>query len=166
MTHHNQNEANDGDPRQLPPGIMILVRQEAGKLRFHPILGGPTDTGRVQCSPDGDMIVQLDETPGYREQITLEFESGESGRFVSFCSGEPEQCVNQGRIPGTPLSVELYPHPGPSNGILLVDEYRDKNSLGHFEYRIYYETPEGLHFHDPQINNEGSSGGGGPFDRI
>ena len=144
---------------------MILVRHEAGKLRFQPVLGGPTDTGRVQCTTDGHMVVTLDETPGYIEQITLQVE-GESLRFLSFCSGEPEQCVERGRIPGTPLSVELYPHPGPSNGILLVDEYQDKDSLGTFKYRIYYETPDGVGYHDPQINNEGSSGGGGGlFDR-
>ena len=165
MTLHNQADPNSPHPRQLPPGIIILVRHEAGRLQFYPVEGGPTDTGRVRCGPDGDMTVTLDETPGYLEQITLEFDSGENASFVSFCSGEPEQCVSQGRIPGTPLSVEVYPHPGPSNGILLVDEYRDKSSLGTFNYRIYYETPEGMHHHDPQINNEGSSGGGGPFDR-
>lgn len=157
--HHGDGIPGIDVPFPDPDMATIIVRYETDRLHFAPGLG-MAQNSPVTCDDGGNITVELKEEPGYVQKIAF-LSDQDSLRFQRFCAGKPQHCLDtQGHIEGTPFGIELFLPGEEFLGFILTNTYTDASSLGTFDYTVWYDisgSPRSPH--DPQIRNQGTSGG-------
>lgn len=131
---------------------------ERGHLRFSPPIGRSSNP-TVRCSEGGCLEVLLEKVEGYQQVIQL-VAVDDDLEFLGLSARRAEcELVQEGPLLGTPLRVQLLPEKGPHKEIMLIDTYSGPDCLDVFDYTIHYRRRGEHHTFDPQIHNEGKSGG-------
>lgn len=138
-----------------PTPLIVLVGEEDGHLTFS--VPEPEKNPGICCDPGGNIHVTLEERPGFQQKILFLLTDAKM-QWVKVCARRTLVCVQQGPIPGTPISVKLLPDPSAAYLCELTDEYSGKDSLGTFEYQVHYRDSQGkIRPFDPKIHNQGDS---------
>lgn len=171
MQRQLEQELVGADPEEeeelLSSPVTFFVSLHNGSLNFRQNFAGPRH-GMPTCSADGNITVPLVKVKGYQQTIILQVE-GTNLHFTNFCVGRPGKplnCAVSGPIKDTPFAIEMRAA-DEFKQCILVDAFEsDEASLGKFNYTIHFMDGAGKsHRHDPQINNQGTSGPPWPAER-